>query len=431
MSLPVLAVGGGLLAVVSRRLPLLEARILTLSFGAHLVSSIAQVFITRDYFGGGDMFAYWYHGSEAAEFLRRNFSDAAPEYLAMFFRQTTETPVPSILGGPSTQSMFVVAAFLLFLLNGSIHASTLFIATLACFGKFLTYRALRPWLPAEHQRRALIALMLIPSAVYWSSGLLKESVVSSALGVLLLCVSWIVRGRRLILGGVLGGASALVVSMIKGYMLFPFVLGAAALWYWNRQASLDKRIALRPAYLLAALGVAFGGVIMLGRAMPEYSVDRLGEEIALHQERGQRTAGGSNYQLGEVAEERSLTAQVAYAPLALLTALFRPMLFEARNVMMLLSALESTLLLWLFLKALWRDSPRGVLRGALGSPAMAFSLAFVLVLSVAVGLSTTNLGTLSRYRAPMLPFLGLLVLTLAAPKPSPDRAGASATRQLA
>jgi len=44
---------------------------------------------------------------------------------------------------------------------------------------------------------------------------------------------------------------------------------------------------------------------------------------------------------------------------------------------------------------------------------------FVLVLALGTGLSTANLGTLSRYRAPMMPFFLLLLIILREPEKAP------------
>ena len=44
--------------------------------------------------------------------------------------------------------------------------------------------------------------------------------------------------------------------------------------------------------------------------------------------------------------------------------------------------------------------------------ALTFCAVFVLTFAVAVGLSTLNLGTLSRYRIPMMPFFTVLLFVL-------------------
>jgi hypothetical protein len=58
---------------------------------------------------------------------------------------------------------------------------------------------------------------------------------------------------------------------------------------------------------------------------------------------------------------------------------------------------------------------------------MMFCATFTLALALGTGLATTNLGTLSRYRAPMMPFFFTLLLVLRAPErvPTIARAGFS------
>ncbi len=46
------------------------------------------------------------------------------------------------------------------------------------------------------------------------------------------------------------------------------------------------------------------------------------------------------------------------------------------------------------------------------SPLLLFCIAFVGSFAVCVGLATSNLGSLSRYRVPMMPFYATLLLVL-------------------
>jgi hypothetical protein len=48
-------------------------------------------------------------------------------------------------------------------------------------------------------------------------------------------------------------------------------------------------------------------------------------------------------------------------------------------------------------------------------PFLVFCVVFVIAFGIAVGLTSTNLGTLSRYRSPLLPFFVVLLLVLGKP----------------
>jgi hypothetical protein len=120
-------------------------------------------------------------------------------------------------------------------------------------------------------------------------------------------------------------------------------------------------------------------------------------------------SGGSTYAFGDPTQS-SLIGQLVFAPFALVTSLFRPFLFEARSAQVAVNALETTVLLvwWIrvFIRVGWREVVKTIFR----YPLLVFSLTFTLGFAVAVGLTTTNLGTLSRYRMPLVPFFWALLL---------------------
>jgi hypothetical protein len=78
----------------------------------------------------------------------------------------------------------------------------------------------------------------------------------------------------------------------------------------------------------------------------------------------------------------------------------------------------------LFWQVVRRNKVADLVRRVNDNPALMFCLAFVLVLALGTGMSTANLGTLSRYRAPMMPFFLLMLLVLREPEKSETKAAA-------
>ena len=100
------------------------------------------------------------------------------------------------------------------------------------------------------------------------------------------------------------------------------------------------------------------------------------------------------------------------APQAVGTALFRPFVWEAHNPVMLLSALEAGFILLFTLRIFWRT---GVVRtfSIIGQhPILVLCFVFALVFAASVGITSSNFGTLVRYKIPMIPFYlgGLYIL---------------------
>jgi branched-subunit amino acid transport protein len=118
----------------------------------------------------------------------------------------------------------------------------------------------------------------------------------------------------------------------------------------------------------------------------------------------------------------TLAGQLAYAPAALLTSLFRPSIFEVRNLLMLANAVETTVLTVLFVRVLFTRNLGSVRRQIMEDPFLVFCVVFVIAFGIAVGLTSTNLGTLSRYRSPLLPFFVVLLLVLGKPHRARSRA---------
>jgi hypothetical protein len=203
--------------------------------------------------------------------------------------------------------------------------------------------------------------------------------------------------------------------MVKPYILLAFVTAAGVWLYWG--VALRTRGAenvVRPVYFAIAAAATVGGELALGELFPRFSVEGLGEEAARLQGVGQDISGGSNYLIGDESQ-RTLQGQLAFAPIALVTAFFRPFPFEVNNGLSAVASAETSLLLFFLVRTVIRTSWRAAWRTVRASPLLMFCLTFAVVLGIGVGLGTTNMGTLSRYRSPLLPYLALIVAVLSAP----------------
>jgi hypothetical protein len=403
----VIVIGSVLAALQASRFESWETRLLGLSFVAHIISAFVQVILTRAVYGGGDLFNYAAMGETLAMVLRIDFGEFAPEVIRMLFHGVPYLPVPMGSAGSSTGAMAALAGFMTFFTGGSTYTLCLIVAVGAYFGKVALYRAFCISFPTVLKVRLMVASMLIPSAVFWSSALLKEGVAILGVGYLVL---GLVRIRRAAAADIFKvGLGALIVGLVKAYILFPLVL-AAGVWFFLEGDGTRKRV-VRPSHMFLGMAVAVGGVVALGALFPEYALDNLAEQAAAYQSTGQRVAGGSTYSLGAPADG-TVSGQLEFVPLALLTALFRPVFFEVDSVLVAINALETTVLLFLTIRAFVRRGVVGTWTMVSESPILVFCGLFSLSFGVAVGLTTTNLGTLSRYRMPLVPFFWAMVLAL-------------------
>lgn len=390
-----------------------ESKLVWTALYAHAAAVLAQIVITYEYYGIGDMMAYDLSGQLIADAILYDPGTFLPETLQLIFQTGGSFPFPVEAGQPSTGTMSGLTGLLYAFLGSSLAGTALCISLWAFFGKLAAFQALKSGFHRDLHSRLLIAMLLIPSAVYWSSGIVKESVAIGGLGFMVL-------GARHFIDARYARAAALLVigfpavSYTKPYLLFPFVV-ATGVWYaLTRAERAGRNFILKPIHFFLGLTASVVGLVLLGKVYPRFALDTFSQEASKLQITGMMVEGGSNYSLGS-GEKTTAAGQLAFAPVALATALFRPLVFEVRNVLMALGATETMALLVLAFRGVSRRGLTWALALIRSSPQLMFCIAFVLILGVAVGLTTTNLGTLSRYRMPLVPFFAAVLLMLTAP----------------
>jgi hypothetical protein len=425
----VLAMGLAIHAVVLRFHTAAEGRLLTMSFALHVASGFTQVLLVLYYFpGGGDMLSYYREGAAFAALLRADFFEFAPRLGLAFLQQDVVLPFELFVGA-STGSMTAASAFILFLTGDSLYAAAQLVALGAYASQVMLFRALRGGIRPEQTQALLAGLLLLPSAVFWSSALLKEPLVFCALGPLILALQWLASGARRFAAILLGAPAAITIAVIKPYVLIALSIGAAVYYLAIRFQS--RAVALRPFAIFTAVGLSVGGITLASRFFAKAENESTAASLATQRRVGYDIEGGSNYYLDrptgdEDVSQRSTAQELALAPFALVTAFYRPFIFEARNAVQLMNAIEATALLLVSIQLVRRRRWRVLFAEIRQSPVLAFCAAFAIVLAVGTGLATSNLGTLSRYRAPMLPFFFALLMVLRQPLTRP--AGAPTPR---
>lgn len=413
----VLAFGVGVHLAVRRLHSVAEGRLLDLGLIVHVVAGFAQILIYRYYYAGGDELAYHLFASRVADGLRYDFANIFPQTIDVALHREHHIPF-DLMGGGSTGTMQMIAAWLLFGLGNSLFAVTTVIAIGSYVSKVTLYHALRAEFGAQENKRVLMACMFVPTAVFWTAALLKEPMVMVFFGPTLLGIRWLIDGRRLLLAVVIVAIGAVGMSLLKPYVVLAAGAGTGVWVAWARVLRNRGSIVMKPGYLAAGIGLIVGGYSVAQQFFPQLKESGIGQSMAQQRRASAGERGGSNYALeegdfdAESTEGTSMAAQVALAPLALVTALFRPFLVEARNAMQALNALETTWLLMLTLQVFNRNGLQRLVQRVMSSPGLMMCLTFTLVLGLGTGLASANLGALSRYRAPMLPFFVLMLLHL-------------------
>jgi hypothetical protein len=267
---------------------------------------------------------------------------------------------------------------------------------------------------SEAHRGLAFATLFIPSVFFWGSGVMKDTIVLAGVGVATFSIYKIfIEKQRQVLYTFLLFVSLFLIYSIRIFVLQAFVPAILVWLFLIRMQSIRMvlvRILIVP-FVAVALGVSvYYSVQQLGQSS-KYSLDNIVKTAAVTAyDIGYFTGrnAGSGYSV-EVTEWTPL-GMLQAAPAAINVSLFRPYLWEVRNPLMLISALESTFILVFTIIILLRGFGR--LSSALTSYNVVFCLVFALIFSFAAGISTFNFGTLTRYRIVALPFYVVALVLL-------------------
>lgn len=370
------------------------------AFTLKLLAGAGVGLLYRYYYTAGDTFAYFEDGSALAALARR---DAGGWLALLFFGKMPEAIVlnfyqPRALFLTRITSVFNLITFDNYWVIGACFSAM-------CFaGAWYLVRTISRHLP-DTTLPAVIAFLFLPSAVFWSSGLLKESLSMAALYFLaaLFLKVWFNEKIRLS-HACLAALGLCVLWYLKYYYVAVFlpVAGASLLYKfispsvrggaWRRSA-LWLTLFLLPLVAITCLHPNF---------YPERLLDVIIQNNAAYNALSAPDGVVHFHNLQPTA-----SSLLANAPVALFSGLFRPLPWEASTLMPLLASAENALVLALFVTAVfsWRRylrCPQRVLLVALG--------VYVAALCVFLTFSAPNFGTLSRYRVGYFPFFVFVLL---------------------
>ena len=120
--------------------------------------------------------------------------------------------------------------------------------------------------------------------------------------------------------------------------------------------------------------------------------------------------GGNNYNIGNF--DGTIGSLLSVAPVAVFTAIYRPLFWEIGSPTMFFSALENTFLVLFTLTLFFRASPIQISKILLKESFLLYCFIFSLFLAFGVGIAGTNFGALVRYKIPFIPFLFSMIYIL-------------------
>ena len=381
-----------------------------------IVGALAVGFLYQFYYNGGDTYNYHTHGSRH---VWEAFWDSPAAGLKLLFSNGQDqvgiyqysSRIPFFADASSYTVIRISSIFDLITFSA-------YSATAVCFGAMSFIGGWMLFLTFYEDRKHLagaiaVATLFIPSVFFWGSGLLKDTVTLTFLGTATYSIWKIASKHRLTFKYlILLALSLYIIYAIKKYILLSYlpavILMVSARFFTSVKGVVVKMMML-PFMAVVVTVCLYLVVDQVGKDDARYDLQQLGNtarvtayDIAFQTGRD----AGSTYVLGEL--DGTFASLIRLAPEAINVSLFRPYLWEVNNPLMLISALESLAFLVVTLVVILKS--RSDLLKSLANPDVLFCLVFSIIFAFAVGVSTYNFGTLSRYKIPLIPFYVLALI---------------------
>jgi len=248
-----------------------------------------------------------------------------------------------------------------------------------------------------------IPVLILPSVLFWTSGVIKEPLLVLGLGVFISGLLAFGHGKN-IRAAVFLLLGAFIILLIKFFVLACLIPAVIAFLLCrqsqNRLAAISKYAIINVLLLVAAFNV--------NKVIPRINLQQMLVNKQVHSvKEAAYYKAGSRIEIPEL--ENNALSILKAAPIGIWNTIIRPYLWEGKNVMMLASAAENVVIALFILLCLAYSNFKNFRHLNLFLFLLSFSLAYFAL----IGICTPVLGNLVRYKAPILPlFLFAFVLAL-------------------
>ena len=389
----------GLGRVIIKRVAFAEGNpwlinIMTIGLVLHLVAAPTQIFVVEHVYGGiADWTRYTHQGAILApNFHRFDFTLAGANLRSIV----------------NDGSVSIATGIVMAIVGVNLTATFLVFSWLSFIGCVFFYRAFSLTFAGGDHRRYALMLFLLPSLIFWTADVSKESLMMLSLGL-------VAYGGAKIFARARGGFTLLVPGVALGYYIRPnellLVLSGFAVAMMLPTAAVRQNLGgLRRFFGLVFLV----GLLFISVYLTLHYLRGGGGTLSLQQTHANNQGVGTGFGSSGVP----YSTNIATYPRDIYEVLFNPLIIKAHGNAQRIAGLENTILIVLILKSLrnLRILPRASFARPYVMLCTVYSLLFMYTFA-ALG----NLGLIERERVMLLPFMLVLLCIPRAPKGSPPR----------
>lgn len=381
--------------------------------GFKLMGSIIFALMSQFFFKEGDTFMYFSAGLDIQKAVFHNLPSGInilfldPPEFGRFYEETFSNS--NNYGYIGAGANLFTAKFSCFVslvsFNGYLLTSVLFglLALSGMWRLFILFTSLFPTLSREWS----ICFLFLPSIVYWGGGVMKDTICLGALGWFFSSFYYYFKTEKKKWIHILIMLSTIyLLYNVKVYIAGTILL-VTAIWFTKikiasiNNLNLQRLITASLSILLITLVTAYFDIIN------DYVSDQLLSMFADYVKDAKKnyelTSSESALMTNVTEINTSLTSVIMNVPSAISNALFRPFLWEASSVNILMAGLENFIILAFTIFVLIRRGP-GIIYTIFTNHMAGVCFSFSLLFAIFIGLTCFNFGTMVRYKLPCIPF---------------------------
>lgn len=280
---------------------------------------------------------------------------------------------------------------------GHYHVHTVFWCFISFIGLFAMFKTCCRNFPTKTWL-LFFSFFLLPSVLFWGSGVLKEGILLLAFGLFFRAFFKIYYKENNRKTWLILLLSLILLIFIKGYLLLailPAVLSLVFVRMSGARNILHKISGVHIAF--------FAFILILPKIYPSGDVIEMMKykQVDFYNVAEESNSGS----LLEIPKIESVASIIINSPSALANTYLRPFPWEIKKLLYVGPMIEILILIFCLGIMIWNFK---LYKGS-GWPILIFALSTVILLGILFGSVVPILGALVRYKMPVLPFLFLLI----------------------
>ena len=342
-----------------------------------------------------DTWSYHFNSIKETQLLYNN----PHEYFVNLFRDPYDGGIAKFLESDDSYWNDLKGNFFIKILSvfnifsfGNYYTNVIFYSFISMFGPIAVYRVMNDFYPRK-RLQVLVAIFLIPSFLYWASGLHKEGLIFLGFSLVIYNFYFSIKRKAVSFANIFFVLLGLLLIIVLRNFLIVILVPALIAWF------LASRFTKRPLAVFAICYIFFiifffsAKYIHSGLDFPAAVVKKQKEFVAL--------VGNSSVPMKEL--KPTFLSFIDNFPQAISLSALRPYLSDVRHILSLAAAAETDIL-WLlfFIFLVWKKKNE---QKDHSSTFIYFCLFLSVSVLITIGYVVNNLGAIVRYRSIILPLL--------------------------